>query len=108
MPQKPEPAPFIPDHFTPDHFIPDHFTPDHFTPVPTCKHIAGWRVEKQFTFLRHLAAYVSVAAAARAVGMSKASAWRLRARPGADSFCRACMPSCRPKALPSQRSGWLG
>jgi hypothetical protein len=103
MPQKPEPAPFIPDHFTPD-----HFTPDHFTPVPTRKHIACWTVEKQFGILRHLAAYGSVAAAARAVGMSEASAWRLRARPGADSFCRACMPSWRPKALPSQRSGWLG
>ncbi|MFN7398612.1 MAG: hypothetical protein ACK5SX_05995, partial [Sandaracinobacter sp.] len=58
-------------------------------PAPTRKHIAGWTIEKQFAFLRHLAAYGSVAAAARSVGMSEASAWRLRARPGADSFCRA-------------------
>lgn len=69
MPPKPEPTPF--------------------TPVPTRKHIAGWTVVKQFDFIQHLAAFGSVAAAARAVGMSEASAWRLRARPGSDSFCRA-------------------
>jgi hypothetical protein len=63
--------------------------PAPFTPVPTRKHIAGWTVDKQFAFLRHLAAFGSVAAAARSVGMSEASAWRLRARPRSDSFCRA-------------------
>ena len=39
-----------------------------------------WSRDKQVAFLRHLAATHSVAAAARSVGMSRQSAYRLRAR----------------------------
>ena len=39
-----------------------------------------WSRAKQVTFLQHLAASHSVAAAARSVGMSRQSAYRLRAR----------------------------
>ena len=60
-----------------------------FTPVATRKQIAGWTVQKQLEFIRHLAAFGSVRDAARSVGMSEASAYRLRSRPTAESFCEA-------------------
>jgi hypothetical protein len=63
-------------------------TPD-FTPAPSRKRIAGWNVERQFRFIAHLATFGSVTAAARSVGLSEASAWRLRARPGSESFAHA-------------------
>ncbi|WP_162935635.1 hypothetical protein [Tsuneonella amylolytica] len=49
----------------------------------------GWTVERQCGFLAGLYLTGSVAAAARAVGMSRKSAYRLRARAGAEGFARA-------------------
>jgi hypothetical protein len=48
-----------------------------------------WSRVKQAAFLRHLAALHSVAAAARSVGMSRQSAYRLRARLKGQPFDRA-------------------
>lgn len=48
-----------------------------------------WTPDKQAAFLRELAAVHSVAAAARSVGMSRQSAYRLRARLRGQPFDRA-------------------
>lgn len=61
-----------------------------FTPVPQQRHRAdGWTPETQANFVRALSAMGSVGKAARAVGMGRASAYRLRERPGAASFAAA-------------------
>ncbi|MBB3034504.1 hypothetical protein DL238_02635 [Alteriqipengyuania lutimaris] len=49
----------------------------------------GWSEARQCSFLARLYLTGSVAAAARSVGMSRASAYRLRARAGAASFAAA-------------------
>jgi len=49
----------------------------------------GWTPGRQSDFLGHLAETWSVAAAARHVGKSRESAYRLRDRPGAESFAAA-------------------
>lgn len=61
-----------------------------FTPVPTAstRH-DGWTPARQRRFIDHLAQWGGVVAAARAVGMTKQSAYRLRDRPGAESFAEA-------------------
>lgn len=48
-----------------------------------------WSRDRQVAFLHHLAASHSVAAAARSVGMSRQSAYRLRARLRGEPFDRA-------------------
>ncbi len=61
-----------------------------FTPVPGQRHRAdGWTPETQANFIRALEAMGSVGKAARAVGMGRASAYRLRERPDAASFAIA-------------------
>lgn len=50
---------------------------------------ARWSKAKQVAFLQHLAASHSVAAAARSVGMSRQSAYRLRARRKGQPFDQA-------------------
>lgn len=60
-----------------------------FTPVPVRPRADGWTVERQQGFVQLLALIESVTAAARGVGMTKKSAYRLRARPGAESFAAA-------------------
>ncbi|MGH6695780.1 hypothetical protein [Sphingopyxis sp.] len=61
-----------------------------FTPVPQQRHRAdGWTPETQANFIRALSAMGSVGRAARAVGMGRASAYRLRERPEAKSFAAA-------------------
>ncbi|RYD43729.1 MAG: hypothetical protein EOP63_08560 [Sphingomonadales bacterium] len=61
-----------------------------FTPVAQQRHRAdGWTPETQANFIRALEAMGSVGKAARAVGMGRASAYRLRDRPGATSFAAA-------------------
>lgn len=61
-----------------------------FTPVPTRRARAdGWTRERQRDFIAALTHCGDVAAAARAVGMSMQSAYRLRKRAGADSFSAA-------------------
>ena len=60
-----------------------------FTPVPVAARRDGWTPRRQRDFIRALAAGSSTSHAARAVGMSKQSAYKLRERPGAESFAAA-------------------
>ena len=60
-----------------------------FAPVPVALRADGWTVEKQRDFIDALGQCGSVAAAAGAVGMSRESAYRLRARPDAAGFRQA-------------------
>ena len=58
-----------------------------FVPVrPRCD---GWTQGRQARFLAELAMSRSVVAAARAVGMARETAYRLRRKPGAESFAAA-------------------
>jgi len=64
--------------------------PYRFTPVPRRRERAnGWTSDRQHAFVWALARLPSVAAAARSVGMSPASAHRLRNAPGAKAFAQA-------------------
>ncbi len=60
-----------------------------FAPAPTRARRDGWTPARQAQFIGALAETGSVAAAAARVGMSRESAWRLRARDGAESFAAA-------------------
>ena len=60
-----------------------------FTPVPLRWRADGWTPVRQAAFLAVLAETKCVAKAARAVGMGRESAYRLRDRPGAGSFAAA-------------------
>jgi hypothetical protein len=60
-----------------------------FTPVPLRYRADGWTPMRQADFLGHLCETWSVAAAARHVGMTRESAYRLRGKPGAESFAAA-------------------
>jgi hypothetical protein len=60
-----------------------------FYPVPTRTRRDGWTVQRQVDFLGMLAETGSVLGACEAVGMSRKSAYALRARPGAESFAAA-------------------
>ena len=61
-----------------------------FNPVAQQRHRAdGWTPETQANFIRALAAMGSVGQAARAVGMGRRSAYRLRDRADAASFASA-------------------
>lgn len=61
-----------------------------FTPVSAQRQRAdGWTSQTQANFIRALEAMGSVGKAARAVGMGRASAYRLRERPDAASFAAA-------------------
>ena len=60
-----------------------------FTPVPLRYRADGWTPVRQAIFLGPLAETRCVAKAACAVGMSRESAYRLRDKPGAESFAAA-------------------
>lgn len=60
-----------------------------FAPVPVQARRDGWTVARQTGFIHRLAICGCVGTSARGVGMSRESAWRLRARPGAESFAAA-------------------
>ena len=61
-----------------------------FTPVPTGrKRRNGWTPAQQERFILALEAMGSVGQAAKAVGMSRQSAYTLRDRAGAESFARS-------------------
>jgi hypothetical protein len=60
-----------------------------FYPVPTRTRRDGWTVQRQADFLGLLAETGSVIGACEAVGISRKSAYRLRALPGAESFAAA-------------------
>jgi hypothetical protein len=57
-----------------------------FEPVPVKVRHDGWTVERQRWFILRLALGGCVSAAARGVGMTRKSAYRLLDRPGAESF----------------------
>ena len=63
--------------------------PGWFRPVPLRTRADGWTEVRQCAFLVQLYLTGSATAAAKAVGMSRASAYRLRERPGAESFAYA-------------------
>ena len=63
--------------------------PPAFTPVKLRGRKDGWSAEVQCAFLAALYKTGSVAAAAKAVGRSRASAYKLRERRGAESFARS-------------------
>jgi hypothetical protein len=60
-----------------------------FAPVPVRARRDGWTKERQQGFILRLALCGCVTRAARGVGMTKASAYRLRERPGAESFAES-------------------
>ena len=60
-----------------------------FYPVPTRTRRDGWAEQRQADFLGMLAETGSVMGACEAVGMSRKSAYQLRARPKAESFAAA-------------------
>ena len=60
-----------------------------FVPVPVQARRDGWTPECQRRFIEALAAIGVVAAAARAVGKSGTSVYKLRERPGAAAFASA-------------------
>lgn len=60
-----------------------------FYPVPLRARRDGWTVKRQTDFLGMLAETGSVLGACEAVGISRKSAYRLRARHGAESFAAA-------------------
>ena len=60
-----------------------------FYPVPTRTRRDGWTIERQADFLGMQAETGSVIGACEAGGMSRKSAYRLRALPGAESFAAA-------------------
>lgn len=59
-----------------------------FTPFTVKRH-DGWTPTRQRKFIYHLSRIGIVSAAAKAVGMSRTSAYKLRERPGAESFAAA-------------------
>ena len=60
-----------------------------FTPVPLRYRKDGWTPGRQADFLGHLCETWCVAAAARHVGKTRESAYRLRDKPGEESFAAA-------------------
>jgi hypothetical protein len=60
-----------------------------FTPVPGRARHDGWTVDRQKWFILRLALGGCVSAAARGVGMTRKSAYRLLERPGSESFAAA-------------------
>jgi hypothetical protein len=60
-----------------------------FTPVPVKARHDGWTVERQKWFILRLALSGCVSAAAKGVGMTSKSAYRLLDRPGSESFAAA-------------------
>jgi hypothetical protein len=60
-----------------------------FETAPTRKCHAGWTAERQRKFIEHLALTGHVGEACALVGIASRSAYRLRAKAGAESFARA-------------------
>lgn len=63
--------------------------PPKFEVAHTRKKHSGWTAERQRRFIEHLSLSGSVGEAAAFAGVSSRSAYRLRNKPGADSFARA-------------------
>jgi hypothetical protein len=64
-------------------------TPPEFDIAPTRKRHAGWTADRQRRFIDHLSLTGHVGEACAVVGVSSSSAYRLKNKPGAESFSRA-------------------
>lgn len=73
--------------------------PPFFHPVSLRARADGWSEVRQCAFLAQLYLTGSVTAAARSVGMSRASAYRLRERGGAEGFAHAWDAVLTPPGL---------
>jgi hypothetical protein len=69
-----------------------------FDIAPTRKRHAGWTAERQRKFIEHLALTGHVGEACAVVGVSSSSAYRLKNKPGAESFSRAWDAAIRMSA----------
>jgi hypothetical protein len=69
-----------------------------FDIAPTRKRHAGWTAERQRRFIEHLALTGHVGEACAVVGVSSSSAYRLKNKPGAESFSRAWDAAIRMSA----------
>ncbi|MES2698334.1 MAG: hypothetical protein V4647_01805 [Pseudomonadota bacterium] len=78
-----------------------------FHPVPTRARADGWTPLRQAEFIGMLAQTGSVAAAAAFVGMARETAYRLRGKPGADSFNAAWDAALIVAGVPRAPSGAL-
>jgi len=68
--------------------VPAPKAPD-FDIAPTRKRHAGWTAEKQRKFIEHLSLTGHVGEACALVGIASTSAYRLKHKPGAETFSRA-------------------
>jgi hypothetical protein len=68
-----------------------------FHPVPLRTRHDGWTPDRQRAFISQIRLTGSVDAAARAVGMCRETAYRLRRRPGAESVAAAWDAALRPR-----------
>lgn len=87
---------------------PHHVRVPPFLPVPLRARHDGWTPERQAAFLVALTASGSVSAAARKAGMTRASAYQLRGKPGAADFAAAWdaasgLAAAKPKLTPDDR-----
>lgn len=73
-----------------------------FVPVPIRTRADGWTPARQAAFIGFLAETCSVAEAAARAGCSRASAYKLRALPGAEGFAAAWDVACG-KVTPSRK-----
>lgn len=78
-----------------------------FVPVPLRARADGWTAERQAEFLAHLALTGLVGRAAKAVGMTRETAYRLRRRERAESFAAAwdtiVLRLCGMGAVPARK-----
>lgn len=80
-----------------------------FEPVPVKSRHDGWTADTQKMFVFALAAGLGVSGAARVVGKSRQTAYRLKERPNAASFASACdraLAFARLRPLPPGASAW--
>lgn len=80
-----------------------------FVPVPVKSRHDGWTPRAQKMFVQALAAGLGVSGAARAVGKSRQTAYRLRDRPDAAGFASACdraLAFARLRPLPPGTTAW--
>jgi hypothetical protein len=80
-----------------------------FLPVPLRARADGWTPARQIAFIGALGVTGSVLAAARRVSMARESAYRLRRKPGAESFAAAWDAALRKtraarKVTPEERA----
>ena len=61
-----------------------------FTPAPTRKRRAGWTAERQRRFIAQVVLHGNIGEACALVGLSSTSYYNLCAKPGGESFARAC------------------